>query len=54
MVHNLRMQFFILCSSKLEVFKTYLYDIVTTQYEHPRYVKHVLGRIYTIFTLFGY
>ena len=28
--------------------------MVTTQNDHPRYVKHVLGRIYVFFTLFGY
>ena len=54
LVHNLLMQFFTLESSKIEVFETYFYDILTTQYDHPRYVKHVLGRIYMIFTLFGY
>ena len=50
--HNLH--FFTLDSSKIEVFKTCFYDIVTTQYDHPRYVKHVLGRIYVFFTLLGY
>ena len=53
-VHNLLVQFFTLGSSKIEVFETYFFDIVTTQYDHPRYVKHVLCRIYTFFTLFGY
>ena len=53
-VHNLLMQLFTLDSSKIDVFKTCFYDIVTTQYDHPRYVKHVLGRIYMFFTLFGY
>ena len=53
-VHNLLMQFFTLGSSKIEVFETCSYDIVTTQYDHPRYVKHVLGHIYMIFKLFGY
>ena len=53
-VHNLLMQFFNLSSSKIEVSKTYFFDIVTTQYAHPRYIKHVLGRIYVFFTLFGY
>ena len=28
--------------------------IVTTQNDHPSYAKHVLGRIYVFFTLFGY
>ena len=48
------MQLFTLGCSKIEVFKTCFYDIVTTQNDHPRYVKHVLGRVYTFFTLFGY
>ena len=53
-VHNLLMQFFTPDSSKMEVFETYFFDIVTTQNDHPSYVKHVLGRIYVFFTLFGY
>ena len=48
------MQFFTLGSSKIEVFETCFFDIVTTQNDHPRYIKHVLGRIYVFFTLFGY
>ena len=54
LVHSLLMQFFTLGSSKMEVFETSFNDIVTTQYDHARYVKHVLGRIYVFFTLFGY
>ena len=54
LVHNLLRQFFTLDSSKIEVFETYFFDIVTTQHDHPRYIKHVLGRIYMFFTLFGY
>ena len=54
LVHNLLMQFFTMGSSKIEVFETDIFYIVPTQYDHPRYVKHVLGRIYIIFTLFGY
>ena len=54
LVHNLLMQLFTLVSSKIEVFETCFYDIVTTQYDHPCYVKHVLGRTYVFFTLFGY
>ena len=53
MVHNLLMQFFTPDSSKIEVSETSFFDIVTTQYDHPRYVKHVLGRIYVFFTRFG-
>ena len=49
-VHNV--QFFTLGSSKIEVSETCFYDIVTTRYDHLRYVKHVLGRIYVVFTLF--
>ena len=48
------MQFFTLGSSKIEVCETYFFDIVTTSNDHLRYVKHVLGRIYVVFTLFGY
>ena len=54
LVHNLLMQFFTLDSSKIGVFETCFYDIVIIPYDHPRNVKHVLGRIYLFFTLFGY
>ena len=53
-VHNLLVQFFIQGGSKIEVFELPFFDIVTTQNDHPRYVKHVLGRVYMFFTLFGY
>ena len=53
-VQNLLMQLFTPGSSKIEVFETCFFDIVTTQNDHPSYVKHVLGRIYVFFTLFGY
>ena len=52
-VHNLLMQFFNPDSSKIEVFETCFFDIVTTQNDHPSYGKHVLGRIYVFFTPFG-
>ena len=45
------MQFFTLGGSKIEVFETHFFDIVITERDHPRYVKHVLGRIYVFFTL---
>ena len=48
------MQFFTLGSSKIEVSETYFFYIVTPQYDHRRYVKHVLGRDNVFFTLFGY
>ena len=54
LVHNLLMQFFTPDSSKIEVFETCFSDIVTTQYDHPSYVKHVSGRIYVFLTRFGY
>ena len=38
----------------MEVFKTCFFDIVTTHYDHPSYLKHISGRIYMFFTLFGY
>ena len=53
-MHNLLMQFFTPDGSKMEVFETYFFDIVTTQNDHPSYGKHVLGRIYVFFTRFGY
>ena len=45
-VHSLLMQFFTLGSSEMEVFETCVFDIVTTQNDHPSYAKHVLGHIY--------
>ena len=38
----------------MEVFKTCFFDILTAHYDHPSYLKHILGRIYMFFTLFGY
>ena len=49
-VHNLPMQFFTLGSSKIEVSELYFFGIVTTQYDHPTYVKHVL----VFFICFGF
>ena len=54
LVHNMLMQLFTLGCPKMEVFETCFFDIVTTSNDHPRYVKHVLGRMYMFFTLFGY
>ena len=45
LVHNLLMQFFTIDGPKIEVFETYFFDILTAQYDHPSYAKHVLGRI---------
>ena len=52
-MHNLLMQFFTPDSSKMEVFETFFFDIVTTQNDISSYAKHILGRIYVFFTLFG-
>ena len=41
-------------TSKIKVLETCFCDIVITCNDHPRYVKHVLGRICVIFTPFGY
>ena len=38
----------------MEVFETCFLDIVTTQNDHRRFSKHVLGRINVFLTLFGY
>ena len=53
-VHNVLTPFFTLDNSKIEVSKTCFFDIVITENDHPRYVKHVLDRIYVFFTLFAY
>ena len=53
-VHNLLMQFFTPGSSEIKVFETCFFDIVTTQNDHPSYIKHVLGRIYVCFMRFGF
>ena len=43
---------FQLYSTKFEVSETYFFDIVTTQSDHPSYVKHILACVYMVFTLF--
>ena len=48
------MQFLSLNSSKIEIFETCFFAIVTTQNDHTCYVKHVLGLFYVFFTLFGH
>ena len=52
LVHNLLMQFFTLGSSKIEVFETYIFDILITQNHHPSCEKHILACIYIVFTPF--
>ena len=52
-VHNLLYAAFTPGSSKIEVSEPCFFDIVTTQNDHPRYVKHFSGCICVFFTLFG-
>ena len=40
-------------AQRLEVFETLFFDIVIPQTDYPRYLKHVLGRIYVSFSLTG-
>ena len=54
LVHTLLKQIFNLTQEKIQVFESSVFDIVTTHNDHPRYVKHLLGRIHVFFTLFGY
>ena len=49
MVQHLCVRFFTLSSSKANISKTRLFDIVTTHDDHPSYVKHVLGSTYVVF-----
>ena len=49
---NLLVQFFTLGSSKMEVFETRFPDPLIISNDHPRYVKHVLDRIYVVFSVF--
>ena len=51
-MHNLLMQLF--NPDKNRSFRNLFFDIVTTQNDISSYAKHVLGRIYVFFTLFGY
>ena len=54
LVHNVLMQFFNPDSAKIELFETGFFDIVTTENDHPRYVKHILGCICVLFIAFRY
>ena len=46
------MQFWTLGCSKME--GSEFFDSVMTYNDHPRYIRHVVGRIYVLFTLFAY
>ena len=53
LVPNLPMQRFSLYGSKIEVCEI-CFAMVVTQYDRPRYVKHVLGNIYMFFIFLRY
>ena len=53
-MQNMLMQFFTLGGSKVAVSETYFFDIETTLFDHPRYVKCDLGRFRVFFTIFAY
>ena len=58
LVHNLLMPFFAVGSLKIDVSTSFFLISphvidMTTQNDHARYVKHVLGRIYVFVTSFG-
>ena len=48
---HLLMQLFIVGSSKVEDSKKH-FDILITEKDHPRYVKHVVPHIHAAFILF--
>ena len=39
LVHNLLMHLFTVGNLKIDVYETYFFDMVSTQYDHPRYVS---------------
>ena len=51
--HNLLMQFSTLAGSKMEIFKTDCFDVLTIHNDEISYVNHVLDPLYVSFTLFG-
>ena len=54
LVHNLLMQLCTPGTSKMKVFETCFFHTVTSQNDHPRYLKHIGGRINVFFIFFGY
>ena len=50
---KLLVQFFA-TAQKSKFPKRIFFDIVATHNDHPSYVKHVLGSIYVLVSLFGY
>ena len=51
--HNLLMQFSTLYSSKIEIFETNFFGILTIHNDQISYVKHALDPLHVFFTLFG-
>ena len=51
--HNLLMQFSTLGNSKMENFKTDVFDVLTIHNDQMSFVNHVLDPLYVFFTLFG-
>ena len=51
--HNLLVQFSTLGGSKIEIFITDVFEILTIINHQISYVKHVLEPLYVFFTVFG-
>ena len=51
--HNVLMQFSTLGSSKMEIFKTDLFDVLTIHNDQISHVNPALGPLYVFFTIFG-
>ena len=51
--HNLLMQFSTLGSSKIEIFNTDFFDILTILNDQVSYMQHVLNPLYVFLTLLG-
>ena len=51
--HNPLMQFSTLSGSKMEIFNTDFFDVLTIHNHQIFYVKHILDPLYVLFTLFG-
>ena len=49
LVHNLLLHFFPWAAEKTKFPKLSIFDIVTTNNDHPSHIKHVLGSTYMFF-----